>query len=77
MERGMTAVDTTAELVMTFRFRFNITSWSLNANVEALYTEIDVLLYSTEMTVDWKIKFWSLPYLNEEDSSLFLYLWCV
>ena len=48
----MTVVDTAAELVMTLPFRFNVRSWSLNAKVEALYTEIVVLLYSSEMTVD-------------------------
>lgn len=48
----MTFIDTVAELVMTFPFRFNVRSWSLNAKVEALYTEIVVLLYGTVMTVD-------------------------
>jgi len=52
MKRAMTFIDRGGELVMTFPFRFNVRSWSLNAKVEALYTEIVVLLYSTEMTVD-------------------------
>lgn len=48
----MTVIDTAAELVMTFSFRFNVRSLSLKAKVEALYTEIVVLLQSTQMTVD-------------------------
>lgn len=48
----MTVLDTTAELVMTFPFRFHVRSWSLNAKVEALYAEIFVLPYGTEMIVN-------------------------
>jgi len=51
MERAMTFIDTAAELVMTFPFRFKVKSRSLNTKVGALYAEI-VVFYSTEMTVD-------------------------
>jgi hypothetical protein len=48
----MAVIDTEAELVMALPFCFNVRSLSLSANVEVLYTEIVVLLYSTEMTVN-------------------------